>query len=535
MSCGVAWCQWEGVLNEPLNAVGFCTGLMLTIGGVYVLSQRAGHEPADDEQHKAEEQLGHEEPTDTVDVTVDGLLRRDSLSSSSSFDALAPLHPRSRSLSGDRDFDDVHQQQLNTPHGQPLQTPVSMMKQPLLGEEKEKAAHPTYLHVSTPSRSRRSHHNAPSALSSPTNLSSPSAFASTPVSAASPSAVPPFIFPYHPPPHHAHPLSPLPEVGSPSSSSHARPRLDSDPVERHRSTGRAESAPQPAQAQHRPVLGNLLPPTVEIEPVLPSHSFSHANEFLYQSPSPKAVQLRRARSASIGHVGEDVQKQLRLQQALKGKKKPLFQLQQALSALVSPPLPSSDSAHFRRPDWQELSRTAAMNAPGLSAFAHAFALRNYERVQGEREEEGGERGGESQSPDDSASDSSSSSSNGSSGGESEEGDEDSQPGNGGHEEEDEEKDDEEAGHEGENGHAPVGEEEKAGGGGGRVQRVLAASASPTSSSARQPLPSPAVLTASTAAASSSSSFPAPALAAFRPPVTSQHRVRVPTPRRAQAG
>ena len=558
-------CQYQGVLDEPLNAFGFCSGLMLTIGGVYVLSQRAGHDTAADTEHREEEVNGAE----AVDPPVDGFLRRDSLSSVSSFDTVAAFHHRSRSLSGDRDFDDLHlhlhhqHPHSHTPYAHTPHTPMSsssssvgMMKQPLLGEEKERSAYPAFLHVNananvTPSRSRRGHAATSALLPSPTSpsfssFSSPSTIASASSPSMPSSIVSPYPPPYHPP-HHAHPLSPLPESLSPSTSSQPRGRVDSDPIERHHSSERAESAPQPIRT-HRPTLTNLLPPTVEIEPVLPSHSFSHANEFL-QTPSP-AVDLRRARSASTGHVGEDVQRQLRLT-TRKQTKKP-FNFTQALSALVSPPVAASDASHFRRLSWHELSRTAAMNAPGLSAFAHAIALRNYERPDGEREEEEREDR-EARSPtDDSCSDTSASSSDSDS--EAEADDSEGQLSSG-VEEEEEEGDEEERegevddGEEAKRGGQPLrgvheaalrlaDVEEEKGVRGGRARGGLGvgvvASASAPSPSARQSFPSPAVSTASTATPSSSSS-PAPSSPPFRAPLTAQHSIRIPPARRSKAG
>ena len=496
--------EWQGVLDRPLNAFGFCSGLLLTIGGVYVLSQKAGHErPAgetDEREAEADEAL--------LDAYADsdGLLRRHSLSSTtSSFEPF--VHTRSRSLSGDRDFgDDAHAHSASA-------SAAAALKQPLLNEEEEKeGAHAVHLHVA-PSRARRGHAGAAGPrLPSPTSaVSSPS------VTAAA--LVPPFLPPAH---FHPHYLSPLPENLSPPTSSAGRERGDSDPVDRHRQEERAQSAAAflSSHRVHVPQRSSLRPPTVEVDSVavLPSHSFSHANEFL-DTPSPAAA-LRRVRSASIGHVGDDALLAALSKKARARLSKPLS-FTAALSALVSPPANVlGPSPHFRRPSWQEISSNAAMNAPGLSAFAHALALRNYER-----DRDDGER-----SPSD-LSDSDAADAPDSAASESGEGDEDEEE----EEEEEEEGKDEDAddaeeviddeGLEEEDGEAARKEEKEAPVAGWRPhsdQRRL----SPTAATAAA-----VVSLASSTASPSAGPSPASPASTARPPLTSKHFVRVPATHR----
>ena len=324
--------EYEGVLDEPLNACGFCLGIFLTIGGVYVLSQKAGYEE-DESTESAEEKADH------ADGVLDKAVRRGSLSSTSS--SYEPyLHPRSRSLSGDSADFIV---QIDQAH-----TPGSALKQPLLADSEEKQPAATHSIHRTPVRAGSGKRTQPS--SSPGSV-----YASNQL-------------------HH---LSPLPEQLSPQSQSsqHQRARVDSDPVRGHRDVAaQAEEAAAAARRMQYP------PTTLQLEQVvLPSHSFSHANEFL--SAAAPSSPPRRARSASIGHIGDDWQMDSRRNNK---KQAPNFNFQQALAALVSPPVqPLEASPHFRKRSWQEISRNAAMTAPGLSAFAHAFALRNYERNEGE--------------------------------------------------------------------------------------------------------------------------------------------------------
>ena len=337
--------EYHGVLDQPLQACGFCLGIFLTIGGVYVLSQKAGQDGPQD---------GTTEAAAAADVAEASLdkpaARRDSLSSSSSFEPY--MHPRSRSMSGDSADFIV---QIDQAH-----TPGSALKQPLLVEHEEKQ--PTAAHSihKTPIKSSKRTQASASPPSGPMGAAS-----------SSPAATKaPFMSSQ---PHH---LSPLPEQLSPDSQQQQqRVRVDSDPTMRRRDAAVDDGAigARRLHAQYPPVV------QVEQTAVLPSHSFSHANEFL--SAAPPASPPRRTRSASIGHIGDDWQLDSRRNNK---KKAPNFNFQQALAALVSPPVqPLEASPHFRKRSWQEISRNAAMTAPGLSAFAHAFALRNYERNEGE--------------------------------------------------------------------------------------------------------------------------------------------------------
>ena len=339
--------EYHGVLDQPLQACGFCFGIFLTIGGVYVLSQKAGQ---DGPQESASDAMA----ADDAEASLDKAARRHSLSSSSSsFEPQLHQHPRSRSISGDSADFIVHIDQAHTPG--------SALKQPLLVDQEEKqaalfAAHSAFR---TPAKSGKR-----SQMSS-----SPNCSLAAPLSSAA--AKSPFV-----PSSHPHHLSPLPEQLSPDSHQQ-RSRVDSDPVRRQQRDGAGGD-----DEEKRSGRGALYPPPVQLPSsgaVLPSHSFSHANEFLSAAPpSPP----RRTRSASIGHIGDDWQPDSR--RSSNRKKAPNFNFQQALAALVSPPVqPLEASPHFRKQTWHEISRNAAMTAPGLSAFAHAFALRNYERNEGE--------------------------------------------------------------------------------------------------------------------------------------------------------
>ena len=335
--------EYHGVLDQPLQACGFCAGIFLTIGGVYVLSQKAG-------QDGPQESVGETVAADEAEAALDRAGRRHSLSSttSSSFEPYLP-HARSRSISGDSSDFIV---QIDQAH-----TPGSALKQPLLAdqhEEKQAAIGAAASHSAfrTPIKSGKR---------SQASGSSPSGSLAAPISSAA-AAKSGFVAS-----NQQHHLSPLPEQVSPDSNQ-PRLRVDSDPVRRQQREGEEERKYQ-------------YPPPVQIQSsttVLPSHSFSHANEFLTAGPpSPP----RRTRSASIGHIGDEWQLDSRRNSR---KKAPNFNFQQALAALVSPPVqPLDASPHFRKQSWQEISRNAAMTAPGLSAFAHAFALRNYERNEGE--------------------------------------------------------------------------------------------------------------------------------------------------------
>ena len=514
--------EWQGVLDEPLMALGFCSGLVLTIGGVYVLSQKAGHDREGDHSAAETEGAGEAEKGRVgpgvleVEASSSALQRRDSASSTSSLEAFA--HHRSRSLSGDRDFDDGGHGRPPLLHLHLHPSAQSAFKQPLLQEEEEKVGqHAAHLGHVTPTRTRRH----PTAASPPlANTASPSSS-----TAATSSAFIAYLPPYHHAAHHH--LSPLPESLTPSNDSALRQRVDSDPVERHRRLERGESAPLPSPPSsrfHQPTRAALLPPAVEVEPVLPSYSFSHPNEFL-QVPSSPAVPAQRSRSASIGHIGEEILSVLGRRGSNKGKRS--FDLGRALSALVSPskddgvPPPSPPS--FRRPSWVETSHEAALHAPGLSAFAHAIMLRNYERSGGREDED--DSPGDARH-DSGASDDSSQSSD------AEDGDEE------GEDDDDDGDDDEED---------SDGDEDEEEGSAARLGELRSASAlSPQSSlwggvHPRPPLPSSASAVASappsapfafpSLPSSSSASAASPTAAVARPPLTEQHRIRLPAARR----
>ena len=387
--------EYQGVLDLPLNAFGFCTGLLVTIGGVYVLSQKGGQQQQQPHDSAPQQQQAAAAGAE-IEVSEGPTQRRQSVSSSlsSSFDASAPLH-----LNGERDSLSAELQRERSGGGgadaaaaaQPLS-----FKQPLLADEEKEAAGSGHVSITmTPARSRR----RPDAASSLQQHSAESPPLLTEAIGLSPAG------------HGPHHLSPLPEMLSSPSSPRSRARGDSDPLERHHASEPPLSAASAARSpvtrvqSQLPSQSWLRPPTVEIEPVLPSHSFSHREEFL-QTPPPPPLQSspsfpgppssRRARSASIGHIGEEVrsffsQSRSRGRKALTRAAK-RFSISAALSSLMpdqeadaaaAAALLLGQSPHFRRPSWQQLSANAAMTAPALSAFAHAFALRNYERTDGE--------------------------------------------------------------------------------------------------------------------------------------------------------
>ena len=339
--------EYHGVLDQPLQACGFCFGIFLTIGGVYVLSQKAGQDGPQDSGSEAA-------AADEAEASLEKATRRHSLSSTTSSFEPYVQHPRSRSMSGDSSDFIVQIDQV-------AHTPGSALKQPLLADLEEK--HATAAHSTFRTPTKGGMRGQPGG--SPTNGSLVPTISSA---AASKSPFVPFS-------HQHYHLSPLPEQLSPDSNQQ-RVRGDSDPVRRQQREGDVGAE----EEEKRAARGAQYPPSVQVPTaaVLPSHSFSHANEFLsVGSPSPP----RRTRSASIGHIGDDWQLDSRRHSR---KKTPNFNFQQALAALVSPPVqPLEASPHFRKRSWQEISRNAAMTAPGLSAFAHAFALRNYERNEGE--------------------------------------------------------------------------------------------------------------------------------------------------------
>ena len=345
--------EYHGVLDKPLQAVGFCAGIFLTIGGVYVLSQKAGGDAAHDGDPG-------DVAADEAEAALDkAAARRNPLSSTASSGEpyLHSHHPRSRSLSGDESDFIV---QIDHAH-----TPGSALKQPLLAEQREEKQPAATAHVAfrTPTKLGKR---------SQTGGASPNGNGTPPFSSTA-ATKSPFV-----PVSQAHHLSPLPEQLSPDSQQQ-RGRGDSDPGTRQRDEGSAEQSEEKRGGRLAP-----YPPPVQVQlatAVLPSHSFSHANEFLHTAPpSPP----RRVRSASFGHIGDESVQDGGSRRYASKKHAPKFNFQQALAALVSPPIqPLEASPHFRKQTWHEISRNAAMTAPGLSAFAHAFALRNYERNEGE--------------------------------------------------------------------------------------------------------------------------------------------------------
>lgn len=344
--------EYQGVMDAPLNAFGFCAGLALTITGVYFLSQKSAAATTDETTE--ESNLEHAEP------------RRNSLSSSSSFEPNAYMSSDNENVSVVVDVSTTEKpaSYFDVIRARKREKEVGTVKQRLLPDD-EKENIVQLPHSMAPKRASSKHSTVMNG---------------------------------------ARYLSPLPEGHSPASPSQGHPR--SPPRLRARSDG-DQKQPDFAQqeettiSEHEAALLAADPRPDPRAPAVGSHSFSFTNQFLHPRSAQPGVSPRRNRyrSASFDHIGdfEHTRYKQHTGQALN--------FGAALSALTSPRdgeeegFEQTPSPRRPKQSWESIQRVAAFNAPGVSAFAQVLGVRNYEREPGSASSSSGDESSDESSGD----------------------------------------------------------------------------------------------------------------------------------------